>query len=205
MIIKNYMKNRRGGRLAILALVFCAMTFGCIGHTVTIDESNRIEELFLKQLRKSYEEANKDVPGGICQYSLLDLNNDSVPELFVETGSCEADFSLTVYEVRRNRLRKILNTYVGHSSLFVGKDCVIKDEAQAGIYRSSKIAMQNGRLKETVLFSGSFFEMEEEIDTLTDSESGIQTDSDSCMIFFSFENNKQSEHTLRENLLRYHK
>ena len=196
------MKIKSGGRLAILALAFCAMTFGCIGHTVTKDESNRIEELFLKQLRKSYDEAKKNVPGGTCQYSLLDLNNDSVPELFVETGSCEADFSLTVYEVRRNRLRKIFNTYVGHSSLFVGKDCVIKDEAQVGFYCVSKIAMHNGRLKETVLSSGSFFEMEEENDSLTARESDTQTDRDSCMIFFSFENNKQSEYTLRKNLLR---
>lgn len=53
------------------------------------------------------------------EYFLYDITGDSIPELWVSSGSCEADTQLTIYTNENGKTRQIYIGDGGHSDYFV--------------------------------------------------------------------------------------
>lgn len=53
------------------------------------------------------------------EYFLYDISGDSIPELWVSSGSCDADTQLTIYTNENGKTRQIYNGDGGHSDYFV--------------------------------------------------------------------------------------
>lgn len=58
------------------------------------------------------------------EYFLYDISGDSDPELWIKTGSCEADKKLWVYTAENSKVRKILSDYGGHTDFFINGNTI---------------------------------------------------------------------------------
>lgn len=177
--------------LCIVALAFA------IKAVKSQSKNNRLAQLYIDKLRQCYHAAGQYEPRGICQYSLFDLDNDSVPELFVKTGNCEADYTLTMYGMRQDTLRKMFSTYAGHCDWLKGKGYIIRVEAQSGIFQTSKIALRKGKIKEEPLFFYNFFEKHEIIDLPKYEEPDLE--------FSNYDASRQVDDSVRVEILKYGK
>lgn len=54
-----------------------------------------------------------------CDYFLYDITEDSVPELWIKVGTCEADTKLLTYTVDNGCVSKIYEGDGGHSDYFI--------------------------------------------------------------------------------------
>lgn len=52
-------------------------------------------------------------------YFLYDITGDNNPELWVKTGTCEADYEMNVYTTADGKPLHILNSYGGHTDYFI--------------------------------------------------------------------------------------
>lgn len=53
------------------------------------------------------------------EYFLYDITGDDIPELWIRSGSCEADIKLIAYTLDHDKPRKIYEGYGGHSDYFI--------------------------------------------------------------------------------------
>lgn len=53
------------------------------------------------------------------EYFLHDITGDGQPELWIISGTCEADKELWVYQCTSNSVKKILSEYGGHTEFFL--------------------------------------------------------------------------------------
>lgn len=53
-----------------------------------------------------------------CPYSLFDIDSNGIPELFVTTGNCEANYEYQIYTFENDQAKFIGTTNGGHSSLW---------------------------------------------------------------------------------------
>lgn len=86
-----------------------------------------------------------------CWYFFFDINRDGTPELWVKTGTCEADYMLHVYTYD-NGMRQIYEGGAGHSSFYSGTNYIIQICAHMGYSSWSKI-YYDGKIKEKEIFS----------------------------------------------------
>lgn len=78
-------------------------------------------------------------------YFTYDLIGDSIPELWLKTGTCEADYILYVYTCDNGKIRKVLETEGGHSDFFPYNDEMICVTCNTGSgYVSRLIASESG-------------------------------------------------------------
>lgn len=54
-------------------------------------------------------------------YFLFDITEDGSPELWIKSGTCEADYRLRAYTLDSGKPRKIYDEYGGHSEFFIFK------------------------------------------------------------------------------------
>lgn len=93
-----------------------------ISETETLAES--VEFVPLDSLSNMYHSVIDEysVESKVTRYSeyfLYDITGDSIPELWVCSGSCEADTQLTIYTNENGKTRQIYNGDGGHSDYFV--------------------------------------------------------------------------------------
>lgn len=93
-----------------------------ISETETLAEyvefvpSDSIPNLYLSVI----DEYSVESKGTIhSEYFLYDITGDSIPELWVSSGSCEANTQLTIYTNENGKTRQIYNGDGGHSDYFV--------------------------------------------------------------------------------------
>lgn len=53
------------------------------------------------------------------EYFLHDISGDNQPELWIISGTCEADKELWVYQYTKDSVKKILSEYGGHTEFFL--------------------------------------------------------------------------------------
>lgn len=98
------------------------------GAVVSAKVSPEVERQFFAVLRElGGEESALPV-----SYFLYDLSGDGVPELWVDSGTCEADRMLSVYRYTPKGTRRVLYTASGHTSYYVGRNYVILRLAHMG-------------------------------------------------------------------------
>ena len=107
---------------------------------------------FLTNLRSAeYRHAlgELDFPGDDApsdSYSLYDVDQDGVPELFLKCGTCEADFRTFGYTFRGGQVSALGSFPSGHSSLYTvpGEDGIIYREGHMGYGSIEKFSMADG-------------------------------------------------------------
>ena len=90
------------------------------------------------QVLDEHLRANADRGFFKCEYFLYDITGNGTPELWIKSGTCEADYMLYIY-TNDNDLKKIHEGYAGHSCFFAGKDYVIQMCAHMGFSTWYKI------------------------------------------------------------------
>ena len=97
-----------------------------------------------------------------CGYFLYDITGDGVPELWVNYGTCEADYQLDVYTYNGREASLLFNTGYGHSYCCAGKDYVLIVCAHMGCADWRKLTYSDGAIRETRVF------VEEDVENYTD-------------------------------------
>ena len=144
---------------------------------------------------------------GACLYALFDFDNDSIPELLIASESNEIYFPITVYQVKHDSLQRIFSTHLGNGELYDCKDHIIKKNPDIGSGLITKIAMKNGRIRETYLSPFSNCYEEKTADTPSDNQPANQLKSEQLieLQLFLSKKDRDSELTLKENLQRFPK
>lgn len=124
-----------------------------------IDESNTVDENMQENVKKAYLDflSKLDAMGEeqvLGSYFLFDITGDGIPEIWIESGTCEADHAISVYTY--NNKLAILDTgeegNASHSSFFKGEGYILQCCAHMGYQTWSKITYNNGKLKGEVIF-----------------------------------------------------
>ena len=123
------------------------------------DEGNAVDENIQKNVKEAYldflsklDAMDEDQVFG--RYFLFDITGDGIPELWIESGTCEADHALSVYTY--NNKLSILdageegNAY--HSGFCRGDDYILQVSGNQGYQSWSKITYSNGKIKSEVVF-----------------------------------------------------
>lgn len=66
----------------------------------------------------------KNEKGTLSYYFFYDITGNGMPEIWIKTGTCEANYSLNVYTVTNGRPRQILDSYGGHIDFFLKGDTI---------------------------------------------------------------------------------
>lgn len=89
----------------------------CISGKVKTESVDTIPEGY-KPVTDSLVELS-NVNGIHLEYFLYDITGDGMPELWIKTGICEADYRLAVYAVANGKSRQILDSDGGHIEFFL--------------------------------------------------------------------------------------
>lgn len=126
------------------------------------DELKReIYEAYVAQLESKAAEVNADA-GGLCEYFLFDITGDGIPELWVRSGTCEADYMLYVYRYGIGQLELMHSTGAGHSSFYCGDNYVLQVMAHMGEAGWYKIELSGSGLSEELVYEESDVESSDE-------------------------------------------
>lgn len=113
---------------------------------------NHIRKAYIQVLNR-YQQRYGDEFVSDCGYFLYDITGDSVPELWVNYGTCEADFQLSVYTYTGNKASLIFNTGYGHSCCYRGKDYILIVTAHMFCADWYKLTYEDGKFHMDNIFS----------------------------------------------------
>lgn len=87
------------------------------------------------------------------EYSIYDMEKDGIPELFLQTGDCEADYEYCVYTVVGDALKQMGKFSGFHSTLFSyqGKG-ILSHIGHMGFESVSLVTFENGKLTPVIKF-----------------------------------------------------
>lgn len=112
----------------------------------------------------AYSSKLRSYRGG--EYFLLDLTGNGTPEIFIVSGTCEADYEMDIFTYENGALKKLGNRGVGHMGFYKGSNYYIEYWGHQGCYAIVKVTYQNGRLVDTLLDEG---ETEEDYPSVSES------------------------------------
>ena len=95
-----------------------ATTTKAAGGTATFtDRLDSYEELYKAEVQRVWDETYNANDGTVMiDYALYDIDNDKIPELIFNHGTCEADMMVTVYTVDLDaKLKKVGEVGGGHA------------------------------------------------------------------------------------------
>lgn len=102
----------------IIVLAICLGITGCACHTKMDNISDQIPKEFQMVIDSVHDQVNKD-PNLSSEYFLFDITGDSIPELWLKTGTCEADAKLLAFTSDDGYVSKIYDGEGGHSDYFI--------------------------------------------------------------------------------------
>lgn len=98
--------------LIIIAALMIALLAGC--------KSNSADQVSWSDLYQDVlTKAQSEFPNysGLCSYCVYDIDRDGTPELFVKTGTCEADFEFHIYTVENGEAKELAAISGSQSSI----------------------------------------------------------------------------------------
>lgn len=127
-----------------------------------VEETKRIKEQaekdrhrqLLKTIRDEYVRLIGECTSSYeTGYFLYDIDGDGIPELWIKTGECEADYQLFVYTYN-NGSRQIYNGDAGHTTFYVDKDnnSVFKIYAHMGYARWEVLTYDGQKINSNELY-----------------------------------------------------
>jgi len=123
------------------------------------DEGNAVDENTQKKVKEAYldflsklDAMDEDQVFG--RYFLFDITGDGIPELWIESGTCEADHALSVYtyDEKLSILDAGEEGNASHSGFCRGDDYILQVCGHMGYQAWSKITYSNRKLKCEVVF-----------------------------------------------------
>lgn len=135
-----------------MALVFTVMLL-CSGVTACADGW---KEAFSGVLDSLETEKPADVENPALEYSYLlyDIDKDGIPELVTKTGTCEADYTGTVYTCKTGEAVKAGEFGLGHAGLYTdpGKNGVIVWWGHMGAAGGVRYSLTDGQISSEQIF-----------------------------------------------------
>jgi len=107
-----------------------------------------VKKAYIAQIQKMSQYENQ-----FRKYFLLDISGDGIPELFVRTGSCEADAQIHIYTYN-TRLSRLATLNAGHMDFYQGKGYFLGYHGHMGSWKITKYYLKNGKLMQRVMGSG---------------------------------------------------
>ena len=109
-------------------------------------------------------------------YFLFDITGDGIPEIWIVSDTCEADYKLSVFTYDNGIV--VIDAgeegNAGHSSFYRGKDYIIRLSAHMGYANWKRITYRNGRLKRDDVFEEDLNQSGKE-DYTVPSEAPVET------------------------------
>ena len=97
----------------------------------------------LKTIRDEYVRLIGECTNGYgAGYFLYDITNNGIPELWIKSGGCEADYELLVYNYNNSYedgIRLLYKCDADHSSFYQGDNYIIKLYAHMGYANWTKL------------------------------------------------------------------
>lgn len=123
-------------------------------QTDNMYNKEEIKEAYIDFLTKVG--TKEEVEGmSICQYFLYDITGDGIPELWLESGTCEADHTLSVLSYNNYSFTYLDAGEEGNasnSSFYRGDDYILQVSAHMGYAGWTKISYSDDRLQREVIF-----------------------------------------------------
>ncbi len=147
--------------LGIVASAFALLTLASCG--MDKKEAGEIIEFIGEAVRTAYndeldtwaEQYTDSVESlGFCGYMLYDVNGDSIPELWIMGGTCEADKKLGVYAYELEGIKEIYATDAPHVNLYLGDDYVLSLGANNGEVLETKLTCHLDSMSVETVFQG---------------------------------------------------
>lgn len=88
--------------------------------------------LYSSAIESERKKCERDASPFTIEYFMYDITGDSIPELWLKTGTCEADYKLEVFGYVNGRLRNLLSKYVGHTEFYVEDGTVNSNTSHMG-------------------------------------------------------------------------
>lgn len=115
-------------------------------------KEDSVHEQLLKTICDDYIKTVDTFPySSEAGYFLFDIDKNGVPELWLKTGTYEAEYQLRVYTYD-TEIKLLFNDNAGHSDFYLGDDYVIKLYAHMGDARWDKLAYDGNEIVSTTIF-----------------------------------------------------
>lgn len=111
-------------------------------------DKSKVKNAYIAQIKKMSQSYNT-----FRTYFLLDLTGDGIPELFVRTGTCQADAQLHIYTYTTS-LKRLATIGACHSNFYQGNGYFVLMSAHMNCWSTYKYYMKNGKLMKKRLGDG---------------------------------------------------
>ena len=99
---------------------------------------------------------------GYNQYFLYDITGDGLPELWIQAGTCEADYEMHIYTMADEVAKMIHSTDYSHASCYKGDNYIIITHCHMGYAYWYKISFDGSKIVEKKVFDQELAEDEYE-------------------------------------------
>lgn len=117
---------------------------------------SKVKNAYIAQIKKMSQSYNT-----FRTYFLLDLTGDGIPELFVRTGTCEADAQLHIYTYTTS-LKRVASIGASHSSFYQGNGYFVLMSGHMGSWCIYKYYLKNGKLMKKRMGGGELKETDDD-------------------------------------------
>lgn len=119
-------------------------------------KDDNLHKQLLKTIRDEYVKllsANRKDRSDYSEegYFLFDINNNGIPELWIQSGECEADFRLLVFTYD-NGIKTLYNDDAGHSSFYIGYGCILRTWGHMGYATWDELTYNGSTITSTKVF-----------------------------------------------------
>lgn len=115
---------------------------------------------------------------GMCGYFLFDITGDGIPELMTKTGTCEADYELSIYCWRDGALARLYNGGADHSSFYTGSNYdksryVLVSMAHMGYQKVEKLSCRGGHIVKSIVHEHNPDNPDDDVDYYEPAEAAV--------------------------------
>lgn len=86
------------------------------------------------------------------EFFTYDIDNDDIPELWIKSGTCEADYILLIYKYTKNGVRKVYRGGAGHSGFYMGDGYILQTDMHMGYAYWYKYTFDGKEIKRDQVF-----------------------------------------------------
>ncbi len=180
----------------ITRLVAFAFVVFALASCLTKKEAEALGDIVGEDLRNAYlvvldsfalEYPDSVADNSFCGYFVYDVNKDDLPELWLMTGTCEADKQLVIYTCTLEGAEELYNEPAPHVNFYEGDGYVISLGANNGEALETKITLEDDAIKLDTLYMGAM-----------DDESGYVDPIEEPVVLTPFTNREAIEDLFRE-------
>lgn len=131
------------------------------GQTTESNATQDIKTAYLSLLAKYSETTEGEGYGNSSTYFLFDITGDGVPEVWIKSGSCEADYKLSVYTYDNgiSVIEEGEDGDAGNSAFYEGDNYILHVYGHMGFAGWVKITYSGGKLKHDLVFEEDINEL----------------------------------------------